>query len=168
MPLISRGSYAEAIDVLYQSNTFNFRRASSLARLPHVILPHRFQQLRSLSMDIFFKYPIDVRRRTEPQQSWSLSPAFSIGDENQSHYWLEACDVLASFEQLQRLNIAIATRPLRDRVVSEGSVVAVLEPLRAVRAANFTVLWVGLLEAAAKERSQSFSFFTHRLPDCIG
>lgn len=168
--MLTESRYAEAIGVLYQSNRFDFRRAASLARLPHVILPHRLQQLRNLSLHVSMRGGMIWNRRTTvEQQLSSLVPTYRSFDENQSAFWHEACDVLASLKQLQRLRITIFGNSSSFLpMVDEESVAAVLEPLRDVHAAVFTVVWVGALKEGAMEKLQGFPFpVAHRTTESM-
>ncbi|SMR45609.1 unnamed protein product [Zymoseptoria tritici ST99CH_1E4] len=43
-----RGRYRESINLLYQSNTFDFREVEAVTRLPRIILPQRLQHIRRI------------------------------------------------------------------------------------------------------------------------
>lgn len=124
--------YRETVDILYQSNTFNMRRAETIIRLPHVMLPHRFQRLRNLQFSTAFQCPVRL----------DVAHADSGCPPDDAAKWLAACEVLASLDSLHSLQIIIAFWPVnqkrRDRN-HDDSVEVVLLPLKLVRAATFTV-----------------------------
>lgn len=75
--------------------------------------------------------------------------------------WVAACEVLASLQHLEELQITIALWcPMAsDRHANEpGSVVAVLEPLMVVRAAKFTVILTESVTEEIRERLGSMPF----------
>ena len=51
---LTRASYTESVGLLYSTNTFDFRRSTTVIRLPHVMLPHRFQQLHRVQFSTAF------------------------------------------------------------------------------------------------------------------
>lgn len=129
---LTRLRYCETVDILYQCNTLNMRRAESIIRLPKVLLPHRLQRIRHLQIGTAFQCPVRL----------DVSRARLKYPPDDASKWLGACEVLASLTSLHSLHITIAIWPVdisqRDRNNDE-SVQVVLEPLKLARAAVFSV-----------------------------
>ncbi|KXT18046.1 hypothetical protein AC579_4576 [Pseudocercospora musae] len=107
------------------SNTFDFRRSIALSRLPRVILPHRFQAIRSMSLSTVFQCPTT---------RWDVSKVETVSSDKYSppdnpHDWLKACRGLATMTNMHDLGITL---------VFWGSY-PLLTPLKAVSAEKFSV-----------------------------
>ena len=98
---LTRASYTESVGLLYSNNTFDFRRSATLIRLPHVTLPHRFQQLNRVQSSTAFSCYVSRRQLPQslPAEFWELP--------DDRRLWEEACQVLASFSHLGYLRITI-------------------------------------------------------------
>ena len=128
-------SYTESVDLLYSANTFDFRRTDSVIRLPSVILPHRVQQLRRVQFSTVLAC----------YYKWDLPPGlpadhWEIPDDRRQ--WPAACEVLASLQHLQyaRITIFMMCQLERHRHTTKTELLyEILQPLKAVYAAEFTV-----------------------------
>lgn len=133
-------SYREAVDALYSCNTFDFRRSASVIRLPHVILPHRLQRIRSINIGTAFASPVRIDTSQIPGPPLS---SYRYQTPDCPTDWLEACRILASLEHLTSLEVTIAIWPPDRRQgssVRDEEVIALVRPLTEVRAVNFLVL----------------------------
>lgn len=146
-------SYREAVNILYSSNTFDLRRSVAVARLPRIILPKRFQAIRSLSFSTVFQCHTT---------RWDISRVETVSSDKYSppdnpHDWLKACRVLASMTNLHDLAITLVfwgSHPHRygEQVdPSDDVVVALLMPLKAVSADKFSLI----LSTTLTERDKS-------------
>lgn len=150
-------SYNEAIDILYESNTFDFRRAASITRLPHVMPPQRLQRIRSISLSTAFACPLRMAWSDEGQ----LASSYRYSHPDAMSQWLAACKILASLEQLEDLKIVIAIWPWSREPggkMDDEDIVAVLEPLKAVQAATFSVVLTTNFTEDARQKLGPISF----------
>lgn len=127
--------YTESVDLLYSSKTFDFRRTDSVIRLPSIMLPYRIQQLRHIQFSTAFScYDRPKLPPGLPADFWKLPD-----DRRQ---WPAACEVLASLQHLQYVWITVIPmcqlarhrHPVDVALLNE-----ILQPLKAVHAAEFTV-----------------------------
>jgi hypothetical protein len=129
-------SYTESVGLLYSTNIFDFRRSATVIRLPHVMLPHRFQQLNRVQFSTAFHCHVD--RYTYPPglpaDFWELP--------DDRRLWPEACQVLASINHLGylRITIEMTCRLEQHRHPVDASLMLeILLPLKAVSARDFVV-----------------------------
>lgn len=134
---LTRASYTENVGLLYSNNTFDFRRSATVIRLPHVMLPHRFQQLNRVQFSTAFScygsWPSQLPQGL-PADFWSLP--------DDSRLWEEACQVLASLNNLRYLRITIEMMCRLEQhkhPVDASLLLEILLPLKAVSATSFTV-----------------------------
>lgn len=128
-------SYTESVGLLYSANTFDFRRTDSVIRLPHVMLPHRVQQLRRVQFSTVLAC----------YNKWDLPPGvpadhWELPDDRRK--WPAACEVLASLQHLQyaRITIFMLCQLDRHRHATDHELLyEILQPLKAVHASDFTV-----------------------------
>lgn len=135
-----RRSYREAVDALYSCNTFDFRRSASVIRLPHVVLPHRLQQIRHIKIGTAFASPLRIDSYQIPGPPLS---SYRYRTPDSTTDWLEACRILASLEHLTSLEVTIAIWPPDRRQgspVRDEEVLALVRPLTEVRAVHFLVV----------------------------
>lgn len=151
------------MDCLYSANTFDFRRTDSVIRLPHVILPHRFQQLRRIQFNTVLAC----------YGKWDLPPGlpadyWEIPDDTRQ--WTAACEVLASLQHLQRAHITIFMmcqlerhrHPLETELLYE-----LLEPLKAVSASEFVVEVAMPLDTVRERLAQTpYQLLEREAPVC--
>ena len=128
--------------LLYSTNIFDFRRSACVIRLPHVMLPHRFQQLSRVQFSTAFTchgweftsrsgwhYPPGL-----PASFWQLPDEYPL--------WEEACQVLASLDHLSYLRITIERMCLLEQhghPVDASVLLKALRPLKSVSVRDFTV-----------------------------
>lgn len=151
------------MELLYSANTFDFRRTDSIIRLPHVMLPHRFQRLRRIQFNTILAC----------YSKWDLPPGvpadyWEIPDDIRQ--WAAACEVLASLQHLQHIHITIFMmcqlerhrHPLKTELLCE-----LLEPLKAVCASEF-IVEVAMPLVAVRERlaSTPFRLLEREYPVC--
>ncbi|GIZ48430.1 hypothetical protein CKM354_001149000 [Cercospora kikuchii] len=150
--------YHEAVDAIYRCNTFDFRRAASVNRLPHVILPHRLQQIRSMKISTAFSWPVLV--------DWKypfdyLASSFRYRGPDHPKEWLAACRTLASMENLAYLEVTIAIWPRDHRQgssVEDEAVLTLLKPLVEVRAKQFMVVLTTSLTPGIRKELEKAPF----------
>lgn len=133
---LTRASYTESVGLLYSNNTFDFRRSATVIRLPHVMLPHRFQQLNRVQFSTAFSCYVSKRQLPQglPADFWELPDDRCL--------WEEACQVLASFNHLEYLRVAIEMMCRLEQhkhPVDASLLLEILLPLKAVRAKIFAV-----------------------------
>ncbi|EGP89674.1 uncharacterized protein MYCGRDRAFT_90331 [Zymoseptoria tritici IPO323] len=119
-----RGRYRESINLLYQSNTFDFREVEAVTRLPRIILPQRLQHIRRIHFSTAFQVPF-LRHAVYGPHIHILPDDFS--------QWSAACRIFASFPALHELRVTIAiwhADPDR-REDDEEALMSLLEPLKA-------------------------------------
>jgi hypothetical protein len=133
---LTRASYTESVGLLYSNNTFDFRRSATVIRLPHVMLPHRFQQLNRVQFSTAFSC----------YGSWGQLPQGLPADfwelPDDRHLWEKACQVLASFNHLGYLRITIEMMCRLEQhkhPVDASLLLEILLPLKAVSAKSFVV-----------------------------
>ena len=132
---LTRASYTESVGLLYSKNTFDFRRSATVIRLPHVMLPHRFQQLTRVQFSTAFScYGSRQLPQGLPADFWELP--------DDRRLWEEACQVLASFNHLEYLRITIEMMCRLEQhkhPVDASLLLEILLPLKAVSAKSFAV-----------------------------
>lgn len=124
--------YFEAIDLLYTHNTFDLRRAESLVLLAQVVPRNHLSCVRSLQFSTAFECPL----RPDNAKKRHRFPPDDFAK------WTGACAVLQSMECLSSLTITLsiwARNPAHKDHVDDDSLFYVLEPLKAVRAKEFSV-----------------------------
>ncbi|SMQ47084.1 unnamed protein product [Zymoseptoria tritici ST99CH_3D7] len=135
--------YRESINLLYQSNTFDFREVEAVTRLPRIILPQRLQHIRRIHFSTAFQVPF-LRHAVYGPHIHILPDDFS--------QWSAACRIFASFPALHELRVTIAiwhADPDR-REDDEEALMSLLEPLKAARALRFTVILTQRIQDAVR------------------
>lgn len=142
------------MDCRYSANTFGFRRTDSIIRLPHVMLPHRLQQLRCIQFNIVIDcYGTCI----DCYGMWDLPPGlpadwWEIPDDIRQ--WTAACEVLASLQHLRDAYITIFMMCQLERhrhPLDAELLCKLLEPLKAVRAFQ-TVMEVAMPLDTVRDR----------------
>lgn len=93
--------------------------------------------------------------------AWSHNDQHVLDVANHVRRWRAACEVLATMEHLEDLEITIAVwsrTPTRRGATDDNSVVVVLEPLKSVRATRFEVVLTERLTDGARKRLGSTPF----------
>ncbi|OJJ05776.1 hypothetical protein ASPVEDRAFT_87111 [Aspergillus versicolor CBS 583.65] len=117
IPLLStcREIYCEAIEMLYNKNTFHFRDRSGLNPIPRVINPARLPSFRSLSISTF------VCLHGTPEKSC-----------NALQSWMGTLRVLQKMTGLHRLHVSFSERLRPSHVVNGSSYLSPLMDIRGV------------------------------------
>ncbi|KAF2165408.1 hypothetical protein M409DRAFT_55808 [Zasmidium cellare ATCC 36951] len=153
--------YTEAIDVLYQTNTFDFNRLEGIMRLPQVLLPDRLQRIRSVHLSTAFQFP---RVYGIPQRPQTRLPDNVLE-------WSAAAEILGSLTALDELWIEIASWPYGvGRVgLDEASLLAMLSALAALRVRSFEVTMTAFVSEHVREQLGPLPFrLTKRKKPGIG
>lgn len=116
-----------------------------------MLLPHRFQRIRRIRFSNAF-IPLSSTSETRNDGEELVSSRKLRPPEKWSR-WPVACRVLASLEHLEELIITIA---IWDKEASEGimeddSIIALMKPLKAVRARKFEVITTQALAERVEE-----------------
>ncbi|OJJ34570.1 hypothetical protein ASPWEDRAFT_70236 [Aspergillus wentii DTO 134E9] len=126
-----RRIYSEAIDVLYTDNVLNVRQTRTVADLPKAMLPHRFQAIRSLHIDVpvDFAFPNDGFFSLE-YSAWPLD----VGE-----FWMEAWQAIAQMSGLQDLRVSFSLT--RDVIVipDTESYINIFRPMAELRVPKYVV-----------------------------
>ncbi|SMQ47080.1 unnamed protein product [Zymoseptoria tritici ST99CH_3D7] len=122
--------YRESVNILYQSNTFDLRSSDNVLKLPQVMLPHRFQQIRSIRFTASFPLTKAPGRPLGSTQTSDALPQLR-----------EACRVLATMTGLDTLEVTIM-RNWDPATPGEESLSDLLEVLKLPRARHFIVTLV--------------------------
>jgi hypothetical protein len=139
-----RAIYSEAIPILYKKNIFDFDKLDTLIDFQKTILPQRHNQIRILNFTWHFRGM--VRGDADPSDIAT---------------WRDTCNALASFTQLEELQIHID--PLGRAIFFRGGewildALAVIEPIK-----KFTVFvpWLNEgFEAASRTGSYHFKLIS--------
>lgn len=157
LPLTCRRIYTESLPALYMLNTFSFSSFDPIISFSASILPHRFNQIQSLDIDISF-----VFLQFDPTSSnWAGC--------NDKLVWERAWRVIASMRGLRDLNVKLVdlcTNSTVDLVsMLEADVETELwEPVKAVSRPRRFVIETNLRENAGVELDNA-PFEVVRLPD---
>ncbi|KAF2497358.1 hypothetical protein BU16DRAFT_312382 [Lophium mytilinum] len=135
--LTCRAIYSEAIDIIYERNTFTITDIGVLLAMQKLVPPHRLQKIRTLTLqsgDISFfsmgwvarvhgtAATSDLLERLQPR----FSPRYKV--------WEQGCAVLAGMSGLRRLVVDIDNATAQSS--QEASKVGIMEPLINVRASE--------------------------------
>ncbi|OQO11034.1 hypothetical protein B0A48_05289 [Cryoendolithus antarcticus] len=147
--LTCRLIYGEAIGQLYGCNVFSMRRIDTVLRLPLVMSPNRFQQIRFIDFSTAFK---DSLRVTKVSEADRAGMERLVATSKYHRYpepeimWVTMCEILASLQNLQDLRVAIAfysSVPAHHgelaTTVNLDTLLGVLEPLKLAKAKRYEV-----------------------------
>ncbi|APA09142.1 hypothetical protein sscle_04g039120 [Sclerotinia sclerotiorum 1980 UF-70] len=121
--LTCRRIYSEAIDCLYSRNNFNIS-ACYLGGLPSLLLPQRFNAIRSMTIDWGFPYgsPIPLGLEGFSHQTWG--------------FWVKSWKILASMKGLSVLDVKLSGDVFFNSYqwtrLGEEEKALVLQPIREV------------------------------------
>ena len=126
-------------------------------RLPRILLPHRFQQIRHIRYSVAFQCPIqrNAYRDSELSSSRTYRPPENFA------LWTSACEIFASLGHLQTFEVEIAlwcVVPTNRLPNDEDSIYAILEPLRQVHALKFSVVLTEAFPIAVQVRLGQIPF----------
>nr|OQO26284.1 hypothetical protein B0A51_07198 [Rachicladosporium sp. CCFEE 5018] len=141
--------YDEAIGQLYSCNIFSMRRIDTVLRLPMVMLPNRFQQIRRIDFSTALKDSVRVAKASEADRAGMER---MVATSRYHRYpepeimWITMCEILASLKNLQDLQIAIAFYSSEPGHLGEfaetlhvNTLLGVLDPLKLAKAKRYEV-----------------------------
>ncbi|OQO13546.1 hypothetical protein B0A48_01775 [Cryoendolithus antarcticus] len=141
--------YDEAIGQLYSCNIFSMRRIDTVLRLPMVMLPNRFQQIRRINFSTALKDSVRVAKASEADRAGMER---LVATSRYHRYpepeimWITMCEILACLKNLQDLQIAIAFYSSEPGHLGEfaetvhvNTLLGVLDPLKLAKAKRYEV-----------------------------
>nr|OQO26908.1 hypothetical protein B0A51_07355 [Rachicladosporium sp. CCFEE 5018] len=141
--------YDEAIGQLYSCNIFSMRRIDTVLRLPMVMLPNRFQQIRRINFSTALKDSVRVAKASEADRAGMER---LVATSRYHRYpepeimWITMCEILACLKNLQDLQIDIAFYSSEPGHLGEfaetvhvNTLLGVLDPLKLAKAKRYEV-----------------------------
>lgn len=137
-----------------------------MIRLPHVVLPHRLQQLRHVQFStVFACYELPELPPGIPADFWEFPD-----DRRQ---WPAACQILASLPNLQcvRITIVLMCQYYRHRHPNESNATLLcelLQPLNGIHAADYIVEITEYIETVRERLGPTpFRLVEREKPVCL-
>ncbi|OCL03295.1 hypothetical protein AOQ84DRAFT_356975 [Glonium stellatum] len=143
--------YSEAVDILYSRNTFRFEHLDTFIHFSTVILPSRFNSIRSLQIYWYFKRDI------------YLNSSFSYPPYDKAT-WEKACSILANIDALRYLTLTLGARSWHQ--TSKDKLLQSLMQIQPRKRFEVTVPWVWPgLEEVEREKLEGMPFTILHMSD---
>ncbi|KAH7079686.1 hypothetical protein FB567DRAFT_449814 [Paraphoma chrysanthemicola] len=117
--------YCEAIDVLYNANTFSLKGAQGIIRFHSMVTPLNWDMIRHVNLSTVFKVPM------------AISPALKSIPPEYYSAWERACTLIGTLSGLRILNIDMTIWNYYDyrttNTMEDKALMSILSPLRVLQ-----------------------------------
>lgn len=148
-----RARYSETIDLIYSGNTFDFNSADTILSLSQTILPSRLNLLRVVRLEHSFPRFLYALSRPDTVSSPKDIPSSDLDQFFESPYtvapfdaktWKQACSVLASLTDLQKLYMHLGGDPLNEPWQGQDNIKPILGSLMQIQQPGLLVFEVSV------------------------